>query len=190
MYQNLVNNNKMLNQFNGYQHQNPNATPFQRNQLINNNVHVLNNLNNFVQDYRKVKKQVTSTSTSQLESEKPYAQLYSSNKSLNNNKPSGINIIEEMLKPQKFDKKDINMNKDVASNFEARDKNQKNPNKQFQMLNLPYKNIMKDNIVKKSVDEIVVNKVVDGVLVNDLLVHTSIKAIDADTMRFNEEIEN
>lgn len=56
MYQNITNQNPMLSQFNTYMAQNPVYVPFQNNNLINNNVHVRNNLNSYIQDNRMMQR--------------------------------------------------------------------------------------------------------------------------------------
>src|ERR1700733_7081641 len=92
MYQNMVNSNPMLNQFNNYMAKNPNQTPFQNNQLINQNVHVLNNLNNYIHQ-----KKITSIS----EQQHINIPVQNNHKKGNN---CGKNIIEERLKRQKIKK--------------------------------------------------------------------------------------
>lgn len=58
MYQNLANQNPLINHFNGYMAQNPNVVPFQNNQLINNNVHVMNNLTNSIRQHQMVQQNI------------------------------------------------------------------------------------------------------------------------------------
>nr|AEX62951.1 hypothetical protein mv_R747 [Moumouvirus Monve] len=88
MHQNLINQNPMINNFNIYSRQNPNFIPFQNNQLINNNVHVMNNLNNFLQQHKNVQSSMNNYSTSQ-----PINQ--SINLPINNNNPKKIFQIQK-----------------------------------------------------------------------------------------------
>ena len=199
MYQNIVNQNPLLNQFNGYMTQNPNIIPFQNNSLINNNVHVMNNLNDYVKQHKVVQQniptyqqqlqnhQINQTNqmnqmnqinqTNQIDKTNQINKL--SNKQ-SNGKIKNVNIIEEMLKPQKITKD----NKDVDSNYRIRkdiQKNAKKGNLDIKITNAPYKNIIKDKIIAKKVEDIEEK---------DLVVHKSIKEIDADRKKFDKELES
>ncbi|XWV26528.1 hypothetical protein QJ857_gp0539 [Tupanvirus soda lake] len=216
MYQNLANNNPLLNQFNGYMSQNPNVIPFQNNQLINNNVHVMNNLNNYVQEHRMVQQNMPIYQQQFLGQPQPNAthmqqmnqipqmnqmnqmnqipqmnqmnQMSTQNMKKNNqtnSKKKNVNIIEEMLKPINITKikKEGQGNKDVESNYKVRKDVQKNAKKgkiNIKMTNAPYKNIIKDKII---------NKKVEDVTENDILVHKSIHGIDDDRDKFNTELK-
>uniref|UniRef100_A0A6C0LSP0 Uncharacterized protein n=1 Tax=viral metagenome TaxID=1070528 RepID=A0A6C0LSP0_9ZZZZ len=165
MYQNMVNSNPMLNQFNNYMAKNPNQTPFQNNQLINQNVHVLNNLNNYIHQ-----KKITSIS----EQQHINIPVQNNHKKGNN---CGKNIIEEMLKPQKIKKDE---NKDILPNFKIREEqDNKKFNQQFKMTNAPYKNIIRDKIINKKVEDI---------KLSDLLVH-QVTEKDRDKNVFEKEVE-
>lgn len=166
MYQNLANQNPILSQFNGYMMQNQNNVPFFGNQLINQNPHVMHNLNTFIHSQKTNQANIMN-----------YSQTNISSKS--KNKKSNSNIIEEMLKPQKI----IKDNKDVSSNFRNRkdvQKQAKKGNIGIIMTNAPYKNIIKDKIITKDVDK---------VKLEDLLVHKVDKKIDADVEIFNKELD-
>jgi len=205
MYQNIAQQNPMITKFNGYLAQNPNTTPFQSNQLINNNVHVMSHLTDFVQDHRNLQQNIpqyqqqlnqqqstqsTLSTLSTLSAERLVDPRIRDSGSTINAKPnlrsnpkastkSKINIIEEMLKPQKISKDN---NKDVSSNFKAREKIQTdamNGEVNIKMTNVPYKCIIKDKIVTKAVID---------VKVEDLLVHLVNKEIDADVDKFNLEL--
>ena len=186
MYQNLVNQNPMINQFAGYMAQNP--VPFLGNQLLNNNPHVVSNLTDLLQQHRAVQnnipmyqQQLNIPLQQQQQCVLPQQPLNFNNNSSNNNKPKNSNIIEEMLKPQKI-KKDAASNKDVASNYKVRKEIQKSAKKNIniKMTNAPYKSIIKDKIVTKNVED---------VLEEDLLVHKSIRQIDANREKFDQELE-
>ncbi|AVL93695.1 hypothetical protein mvi_335 [Megavirus vitis] len=177
MHHNLANQNPMVNSFNTYTVQNPNIIPFQNNQLINNNVHVMNNLNNFVQHHKMVQNNMGHI---QQQNNIPISKIPTNIPVLaQNNSKKKFNIIEEMLKPQKI-KKD---NKDVESNYKIRENMRQNILKNkfddFEMTNAPYKSIIKDRIIKKNVKD---------VKIEDLLVHKSIKGIDDDREKFNIEL--
>ncbi|AZL89484.1 hypothetical protein QKC54_gp0338 [Megavirus baoshan] len=176
MHHNLANQNPMINSFNTYTVQNPNIIPFQNNQLINNNVHVMNNLNNFVQHHKMVQNNMSHL---QQQNNIPIPKIPTNIPVLpQNNSKKKFNIIEEMLKPQKI-KKD---NKDVESNYKIRENMRQNILKNkfdFEMTNAPYKNIIKDKIITKNVKD---------VKKEDLLVHKSIKGIDDDREKFNIEL--
>ena len=186
MYNNLVNQNPMVNQFNGYMLQNPNRIPFQNNQLIGQNVHVMNNLNDLMQQHRTVQQNMGMYQNQLAQNTIPIPTnnnnintKNSSNKS--NNKPKTTNIIEEMLKPQKI----VKDNKDIDSNYKVSKDNYKVDEKgrlikKFKVTNAPYKNIIKDRIISKKVEDITED---------DMLVHKSIKEIDANIERFNEELD-
>ncbi|AGF85459.1 low complexity protein [Moumouvirus goulette] len=175
MHHNLINQNPMINNFSAYSRQNPNFIPFQNNQLINNNVHVMNNLNNLLQQHKNIQSGMNN-----------YSVLQSNNVPKNNSKKNNsntkkkLNIIEEMLKPQVI----IKDNKDVESNFKVRDEIRKKileENKfDVKPTNMPYKTIIKDRIINKKVEEI---------KLEDLLVHKSIKGIDDNKDKFEKELK-
>ncbi|UMZ08221.1 hypothetical protein [Acanthamoeba polyphaga mimivirus] len=106
------------------------------------------------------------------------------NKSHSENK-SAKNIIEEMLKPQKI----VKDNKDVESSYKNRNKQHENILKkgdfsEFKLTNAPYKVIIKDKIndyVGKNIDHFKKPE--------QLIVHKADPKIDANTDRFNAELE-
>lgn len=190
MYQNLANQNPIISQFNGYLAQNPQFTPFQNNHLINNNVHVMNNLNDLVQQHKTIQQNIPMYQQQYYNQEQVPNQLnnqFMQNNQANlqqNNKSSrtGVknsNIIKEMLKPQKI----VKDGKDVLPSFIVRKQVQKQAKKGnigIKMTNAPYKSIIKDKIIKKNVDD---------VKEEDLLVHKVEKGIDDDIDRFNRELD-
>lgn len=187
MYDNLSNQNTMINQFNGYMTQNPNITPFQNNQLINQNVHVMNNLTDLLQQQRLVQQnmgmyqQMAQTNMLQPSQSPEVNNNRSFKSSKTNNKSKSTNIIEDMLKPQII----VKNNKDIESNYSVMKDNYSigedgQLKKKFKVTNAPYKNIIKDKIITKKVEDI---------KENDLLVHKSIKGIDANREKFDKELE-
>ena len=182
MYQNFANQNPLINQFNGYMAQNPNMVPFQNNQLINNNVHVMNNLNNFIQQHKMVQQNIP-VYQQQLQSQQTTYNNQSNHQTNHikspKNKSKYGNIIEDMLKPQKI----LKDNKDVESNYKVRKELQKDAiegKNNIKMTNAPYKNIIKDKIITKKVEE---------VREEDLLVHKTIRGIDNNLEKFEKELE-
>jgi len=163
----LINTNPLINRFNGYATQNP--IPFQTNQLINQNPHVTNHLNDFIKQHNYVQHNVPAFQQ-QINNLRPEKSVRLPTNKKNNNKKN--NIIQEMLKPQKIEKD----NKDVAGNLKERENKQKN--EEFTITNDPYKNIIKDKIIKKPWDQI---------KQSDLVVHTVTEA-DKDKNKFDKEI--
>ncbi len=185
MYQNIANQNPIMNVYNGYAMQNPNVIPFQNNHLINNNVHVMNNLNGYVQQYRSVQENMPAlqqqmnqmnqvnqmnpmnsmNQTNPMNQMNSMNQMNTTNKNSKSNKMKNINIIKNMLQPEKIIKNG-NTNKDVDKNYKTRkhvQKEAKKGNIGIEMTNAPYKNIIKDKIP---------NKAVDAIKKEDLIVHT------------------
>lgn len=174
MYHNLINQNPLLNQFNTYMSKNPNSIPFQNNHLINNNPHVINNLNDLIQQNRNIQQKI------------PIYQQQLNNSSDNQNIKKGqmnrlttnnSNIIEEMLKPQKI----VKDNKDVESNYKVRKDIQERTKVKpdVEITNTPYKPIIRDKIVTKNPKD---------VTRDDFVVHKSIRQIDADIVKFNQDL--
>jgi len=161
MYQtnSLVNQNPLLNQFNGYNQTNPNVIPFQNNALLNRNVHVSNSFNEILQQHKNVKQNIP-----------VYQSSSKGNKS--------TNIIQDLLKPQKVTKD----NKDVMVNYKANEptRTKEYVEKQFPMSNAPYKVILKDKIVTKNVKD---------VTLNDITVHKADRSVDANRKRFDAELD-
>src|ERR1044071_7718686 len=58
MHQNMINSNPIVHKFNGYITNNPTTIPFSSNKLINENVHVVNNLNTYVQQQKNVQETI------------------------------------------------------------------------------------------------------------------------------------
>lgn len=199
MLNNLANQNPMVSQFNGFMNQNPNFIPFQNNQLINQNVHVMNNLNNLIHQHKVLQDNIPVYQQMVQQQGMPQmmpqqmvqqqgmisgnmmaAQIPNSNKK-ESNAPKTFNIIKEMLKPQKI----IKNNRDIATNYSVRNNDYKVGKdghliKKFKIKNKPYKTIIKDKIVTKKVKDITED---------DLVVHKSIKEIDANVEKFNKELD-
>lgn len=188
MYQNLANQNSLLNHFNGYMTQNPNTIPFQNNHLINNNVHVMNNLNDLIQQQRILQQnipiyqqQMQQQQQQQIQQmQQPMTNTERRNKNSSKNKKGEFNIIKKMLEPQKI----VKNNKDVGSNFKARAKVQEDSKDSkkigIKMTNAPYKVIIKDKIINKDVDK---------VKKEDLVVHKTIHEIDANRKKFDRDLQ-
>lgn len=180
MYQNIANQNPLLLQFNGYMSQNPNIIPFQNNQLINNNVHVLNNLNDLVKEHRTVQQNMPQFQQQMHQSvQTDQNKRHNGQTTLQNSGKKNINIIKEMLKPQKITK---NNNKDVITNYTIRKNIQKDAKEgiiNIKITNAPYKSIIKDKIITKAVKD---------VKEEDFIVHKSTKEIDANRTRFDKEL--
>lgn len=186
MYQNYTNQNPLVSQFNGYMANNPNVIPFQHNQLINNNVHVMNNLNNNMQEYRMMQQTIPIYAQPNMNITNGMANNMQNNKAMSNiTKGKNIlnsNIIEEMLKPVKI-KKDGNTRMEVDSNYAVRKDVQKKAKKgkvNIAMTNAPYKNIIKDKIVMKKVED---------VTESDIVVHRVIKGVDNNREEFDKKLE-
>lgn len=177
-YSNMANNNSLLNNFNMFNMSNPQQIPFHQNQMLNENIHVQNNLHSLI----KQQKQLDQTMMSQNNNNNnpairdPYAQRNRPQTKNNPNSNKKLNIIEEMMLPQKI----VKENADVEPNFISR-KNEykyakKNP-EVIKITNAPYKSIIKDKIISKSVKDI---------KEADLIVH-KVTNIDSDIDIFNTE---
>jgi hypothetical protein len=173
MFENYASQNTMLNTFNSYKA--THTVPFKNNNLINQNIHVMNNLNNNMRQHQVVKNNMPQYQE-QLQSARGRQREQQSKRQ----GKSGMNIIEEMLKPVDMSKTD---NKDISSNYKVRNYSQKKAEKgkeqEFKITNQPYRVIMKDRIIKKDVHDI--NE-------NDILVHKVNKKIDADVTMFKKEL--
>ena len=173
MYQHIAaNQNPLITQFQSYTNNNPTFVPFQNNQLINNNVHVLNNLNSYVQNYKNAQ------SIQPIQPVQHNTIKNNSNSSSNKkNISTGKNIIESMLQPIIVLK---NNNKDVGSNYDKLKKIHDDMvstkgDTGYEITNMPYKCIIRDKIITKKVGD---------VKAEDLLVHRVIHGIDNDTKKF------
>lgn len=175
MHQNMINTNPIVQSFNGYMTNNPCTTPFMSNQLINENVHVTNNLNTFIQQQKQIQQQINSQQNQNQNQKdqiyKPSVQdrLDKSDK-LNRSQNKNINIIEELMKPQIISKN----NKDIKPNFTSRQTERK---QKIDITNAPYKNIIRDKVVTKPVDK---------VTAEDIVVHTVTEA-DSNRKIFKSE---
>lgn len=203
MYNGIIQNNPLVNQFNGFMMQNPDMVPFQHNKLINQNIHVKNNLDDLVYQHKQMQQNMPSYQTQMNNSMQrnesiPQPRTTIPSK-IDPKTGKKINIIEEMLKPQKLEKKSMD-NTDVNTNFKVREDKQLNyvlkgaseinkkkfgdKNKkvveEFVMTNAPYKSILKDKIITKDTDK---------VLEEDLLVRKIDKKIDADQEVFSQDLK-
>lgn len=175
MYANIASQNPILNNFNTYMARNPTTIPFQNNQLINNNVHVMNNLNDYIQQTRNPLPPQLAMGPAPLipTGVGPTGVGPTGAKKLTN-----CNIIEEMLTPRKI----VKDNKDVRPNYRVREDIQLKAKKgdiNIEMTNAPYKTIIKDKIITKKVQD---------VKLHDLLVHKAVRAIDADVKKFDIDL--
>lgn len=152
-----ANNNPLLKKFNQY-HQNKRKVPFQSNNLINQNVHVMNNLNNLIQEKR----------------------FPNRSPNVSKAKPNiNQNIIEDLLAPQEI----IKDNSDILEKFkdaETEQINIINRTNDVKITNVPYKIIIKDNVINKPMEEITPE---------DIIVHHVNRDVDADPSRFNNDLE-
>jgi hypothetical protein len=138
----IANNNPLLNRFNNFTSQNPSHVPFQSNQLMNQNVHVMNNLNKIMKQPEFIHDTLHQSShRSGAGDGKVRGSL--SDKANKSNGNNNKNIIEEMLKPQKISRD----GKDVLRNFNDLEHKQKT--EIIEITNAPYKNIIKDKIITK-----------------------------------------
>ena len=181
MYNTMVNQNPIVNQFQNYSAQQQLNIPFRNNELISGNVHVSNNLNSLIQQQRAQQNNIQtyqSQITEQYSQPEPESRNNRTSKNKNNISNKAKNIIEDMLKPQKI----VKDNKDVKNNFTDRQTEQeliKKGKKKFDITNAPYKVIIKDRIITKKVED---------VKQDDILVHKSIKSVDADRKKFDSEL--
>lgn len=196
MYQNMISTNPIIGNFNTFMTKNPTNTPFQSNKLINENILAMNDLSNSMQKQRSNQnyKQATQTSQTNQKSQtsQPNQKYQQKQSSISTNK--NINVIEELLKPQKI----LRENKDVKANFTAeineRDAecDDKYHNKKFQKTNQPYKNIIKDKIITKNIldvtkEDLIVHKV--SKIDSDLDIFTTETSIkDIELKKINEEL--
>lgn len=126
---NFNQNNKLVNQFNQYKSQNPNSVPYQNNQLLINNVHIMNNLSS------------------------PHNQNMDRLKQFMDNvkkKGKNGNIIEELLKPQETDKFKGNT-EEVKKNYDMLETMRKEM--KYTITNQPYKNIIKNADYTKKIND-------------------------------------
>lgn len=118
--------NPLLDNFNTYMANN--STPFQHNQLLNQNVHAMGNLNEHLKQHK-------SYNTEPVTRETPKRTV---------NTRTSKNLIDEIFKPEKI-KCD---NRDVIKNYKEREQVQ---SKDINPENIPYKIIIKDKVVTKPV---------------------------------------
>ncbi len=133
-------NNKLVDKFQQYRSQNPESVPYQNNQLLRNNPHIMNNVN--MQNNMRNNNQNNMQNNIQNPNMDRLKQFM---EGVKKNNKSG-NIIEELLKPQEIDKKN---NKEVERNEEILDKMRKEI--KYTVTNQPYKNIIKDADYNKKI---------------------------------------
>jgi len=145
MIQDLSTENSLLKQFKNYQKKSG-EVPLQNNKLIYNNVHVANKLHEMV-NKKTLKKTL----------EKKYEK--------------NTNIIDELLRPQKIEKNNYDLNYKMV--LSQRDE-------KIEITNTPYKPILKDKIVTKPVHE---------VTEEDFIVYRPSKE-DRNLQKFHEDLKN
>lgn len=163
MYQNIASANSLLSKFNTYTQNNPNNIPFKNNQLLTENIHVMNNLNEMMME-KKIRKQKDVSRPSSNQKIIPNKISMSKEKKSDNNdsgvhakKPSCNNIIEELLQPEKIEKGGGR----IKNAFET-EKNERN--KEILPTNKGYKIIIKDKFVEKNYKddkELIIHKISD-----------------------------
>jgi hypothetical protein len=185
MYQQMASSNTLVNNFNAHVSNNSKHVPFRSNQLMTENVHVVNHLNENM--HQKRIDQQNRKSQTYFPEESNQKSRSKINKSVDNNN----NIIKELLKSEKIEKN----NKDVKSNFNNR-LNEFEKGKQLDPINQPYKIILKDKIINKhwkeirdaGKEELVVHTVSDKD--KDIHVFTKQSAVKENELnKINDEIE-
>jgi len=191
-YQNMISKNPLVNNFNTFQTNNSCKMPFESNSLIKENIHVMNHANYALQMQRMQQgNQVQMGNQRGIGQSGKTARDPFERRNLGGNPdpngsgddhmvPSanirggkGVNLIKEMLKPQKI----AYNNKDVLPSVKSR----KNENKKsIDPTNVPYKIIMTDRIGK------ILEKKWKDVKEDDILVHKTTEA-DKDSKRLTEE---
>lgn len=131
-------NNKLVNQFQQYKSQNPDSVPYQNNQLLKNNPHIMNNIN--------MQNNIKNNQNNNMQNQN-IDRLKQFMESVKKTNKSG-NIIQELLKPQEIDKKN---NKEVERNEEILEKMRKDI--KYTITNQPYKNIIKDADYNKKIQD-------------------------------------
>lgn len=196
-HQNMIGKNPLVNNFNTFQMNNQCRLPFESNNLIKENIHVMNHANYALQVQRMNAAnrggQAQQQSASQSQRRDPFERRnlganpnpngsdMNETKSSNVRKGKGVNLIEEMLKPQKIKY----VNTDVLPNYQSRIKESE---KQIDPTLTPYKIIMKD----KMAPLIQKYQAADGKAIRDklskedLIVHKTTDE-DKDEVRFNKE---
>ena len=152
--------NPLLQNFNTYMANN--STPFQHNQLLNQNVHAMGNLNEHL-------KQRKTYNTEPVVTDKSYHTDSKLPPKRSVNTRTSKNLIDEIFKPEKI-KCD---NRDIIKNYKEREQIQ---SKTINPENIPYKIIIKDKVVTKPVRKS-----------KDLVVHESTDA-DRDINKFQKDL--
>lgn len=172
MYQKFIDQNPILNRYNDYRSQNPDATiPFQNNRLIHENFHVANSLNMLVNNHRTATGNFTMPTTTAASHNIPIQTAIKNG-----------NIIENLLRPTLV----VRDNADVKSRYEKRYQEQeaaREGKQNIRMTNTPYKNIITDERHSMA------HKKVENFTLDDLLVHKTDKRFDADLEKFQQEFQ-
>lgn len=166
----MADRNNLIKKFDNYSKNS--RVPFNNNNLINNNVHVKNNLNNLVKQ-KKMEKQSGIQSGSQSGSQ---SGVQNSVKNSSNLKKT--DIFDDTFKTQKI----VKENQDVMPSFKqllSEIADTKNGKYKYTQTNKPYKPIIKDHIITKNINEI--SK-------EDFIVYKVNKKVDANINNFNIDL--
>lgn len=159
--------NPLINKFNAFSQNTRNNIPFQNNKLITENVHIGNDLNNIIR----------SDAILHENDNVPTA-------------PKRTNIIEDILKPiklTKFTTQDLDI---IYKNRQLMNSSQNN---EYKITNVPYKNIIKDKILTKRVEDIrpedlIVHQVIEGVDNNIEIFKRDMSILENELQKINDDI--
>ena len=164
MYQNIVSQNQLLNVYQKYN--TSSNVPFRDNELINKNMHVMNNLNELIREHKNPgnKKQRPT-----------------------HNREKSKNIIEDMLAPYVVARD----NKDVELNYKHVETSRR---ENIKITNTPYKSIIKDRPINKQVndvkpDDMIVHKAIKGIDDNRTIFEKELSNKKANFVKINDELE-
>lgn len=148
--------NPLVSMFDSYNNKNDGrSVPFQSNKLIANNVHIVNNIGNM------------------LRSEQGHR-----NNDPNTDQGLGSNIIENILRASDTR---YSSDGDISNSYKNKVESYKNSALKYKITNAPYKNIIKDRVISKPVEEITEQ---------DLIVHRVIPGEDNDIKQFERDLKN
>ena len=213
MQNHMINTNPLINKFNGYMTQNPNTTPFQNNQLINQNVHVMNNLNELMKQHTYVQQNMNQYQQHAMPNGSPMMQPNNGPMMQSNNGQMMQSNMQpnngQMMHPNNGQMMQPNMQ--LPNNTSSRSSRTKRNNKNIIEEMLKPQRIMKENKdvpinyktskdkrnekieitnapYKNIIKDRIVNKNVKDITIADILVH---KVTDADrnAENFDKEIK-
>ena len=159
MNNSFVNRNPLMNQYNEYSQRNTNI-PFQNNNLIKNNIAISNKL------YENIHRREAGNYNSNNNYVKPQKETR-----------EYVDIVKEMLKPMEHETDNTFIHENYKTKRQEYD-NYTAGLEKIKLTNVPYKIIMKDNIV---------NKPVDKITEDDFVVHKVVNGIDNNLGQFNRE---